>query len=304
MSQNANHSQSPSGFSAFIHGAERSQDVVPASTASAALSPTGTRSKVTFLSRGYPLDGILQLPAATEQPVPAALFFHGMGGNKIGRSRCYVDLAEQLADAGIASLRFDFFGAGESSGSFSEMTVSTQRADALAAFQWLQNHPSIDATRIALYGRSFGGAIATLTAAARCREVASLALWAPFFHGEEWAPLFAQLNKLSITERINHPLLYLQGQRAGYQLIEEIFSIDIASALRTISHMPLLHIHGELDRVVPYSHAHHYIQARQQIAPMLSRFVRLPTDHDFSSPELREQATNETIRWFIETLHP
>ena len=70
-------------------------------------------------------------------------------------------LAEWAASQGRAFLRFDYFGHGESSGDFSEGTISRWRADALEALDQLTEGPAV------LVGSSMGGWLACLVAVAR-----------------------------------------------------------------------------------------------------------------------------------------
>lgn len=59
----------------------------------------------------YPLNGLLTLPEDTSVPVPAVVFVHGSGASnmdeKVGGITPFKDLAEGLADRGIASVRYD-----------------------------------------------------------------------------------------------------------------------------------------------------------------------------------------------------
>src|SRR5689334_8479689 len=118
------------------------------------------RKTVTLLSQDLKLFGILHLPLLkNSEKAPAVLFCHGFGGNKSGRYRLYVRLAEKLSQAGIAVLRFDFRGCGDSEGAFGDITIETQVQDALAAAEFLLTHPSVDPNRFGIFGSSLGGAI-------------------------------------------------------------------------------------------------------------------------------------------------
>ena len=60
---------------------------------------------------------------------PSVVVLHGFTGNRIEGHRNFVLLARKLAARGVACLRFDFRGSGESQGDFSEMTpASLQQA--------------------------------------------------------------------------------------------------------------------------------------------------------------------------------
>src|SRR5260221_3407228 len=95
------------------------------------------RQAVTLLSGNQKIFCMLHLPQRTDQEkFPALLFCSGFGGNKSGKYRLFVRMAEQLAKAGVAVLRFDYRGSGDSEGAFEATTVGRLLAERLttAAF--------------------------------------------------------------------------------------------------------------------------------------------------------------------------
>ena len=94
-------------------------------------------------------------------------------------------LAHSLAEAGIASLRFDKRGVGESGGEFSTAGPDDFVADVLGAVKYLVRHEGIASGRVGLLGHSEGGMVA-LTAAAGMVEVPFCVLLAsPLLSGTE-----------------------------------------------------------------------------------------------------------------------
>ena len=110
---------------------------------------------VTFPNRnGDPLAGRLELPLDREIS-HFGLFMHCFTCSKefFAPSKT----CKALADRGVAMLRFDFTGLGESGGSFSDSTFSTSLGDVLSAADFLRTQyqaPSL------LVGHSMGGAAA------------------------------------------------------------------------------------------------------------------------------------------------
>jgi esterase/lipase len=88
----------------------------------------------------------------------------------------YARLAKDLAEQGIASLRLDFMGSGESGGDIADTTIQSQLMDAKAAMAYLKSLVQIDTGRIGVLGFSLGGVIATALVASD-PSVRSLALW-------------------------------------------------------------------------------------------------------------------------------
>ena len=77
-------------------------------------------------SRGERLAARLDLPA-DEKPVAYAIFAHCFTCTK--NLKAVVNINRALAGEGIAVLRFDFTGLGESEGEFEETNFSTNVAD-------------------------------------------------------------------------------------------------------------------------------------------------------------------------------
>ena len=123
-----------------------------------------TSRPVTFPgSSGAKLAARLDLPGA-ESPRAYALFAHCFTCSKDTKATSVISGA--LADAGIATLRFDFTGLGGSEGEFANTGFSSNVADLVAAAKWLETEHGAPAL---LVGHSLGGA-AVLAAA---HEIAS-----------------------------------------------------------------------------------------------------------------------------------
>jgi len=65
---------------------------------------------------------------------------------------------------GTATLRFDFYGHGESGGRFEKLTLDTLISDALATVAHLSSRPEVASDRIGLLGQSMGGLVAACAA--------------------------------------------------------------------------------------------------------------------------------------------
>lgn len=103
-------------------------------------------------AEGHELSGRLELPA-TGRPKAYALFAHCFTCGK--QIKAAVHISRRLASHGIATLRFDFTGIGESEGEFAHTTFSSNIADIVAAadFMRLRWQPP----RLVI-GHSLGGA--------------------------------------------------------------------------------------------------------------------------------------------------
>lgn len=147
-----------------------------------------TEEVITFVNEGGTIYGTLVMPARTHRKTPAVLMLHGFTGNRdegpvfqpdgTFTDTMYSRTAQVLAEKGIASLRIDFRGSGESLDQFGfeETTFSSQVSDANAAVEWLDDHRKVG--DIGILGLSQGGLVGSITAESN-RRVRSLALWSP-----------------------------------------------------------------------------------------------------------------------------
>ena len=118
-------------------------------------------------SSGVRLSG--RLHATAVEPIAYAVFAHCFTCSKESKAARYISTS--LAELGIATLRFDFTGLGESEGEFSETTFSQEVADVEAAAAALRERHAAPAL---LIGHSLGGA-AVLAAASRIPEAVGIA---------------------------------------------------------------------------------------------------------------------------------
>ena len=67
--------------------------------------------------------------------------------------------APEMARAGIATIRFDYIGNGDSKGDYIDFTYDKGIEDAMSCYQYLCALKNIDAKRIGIMGLSQGGMI-------------------------------------------------------------------------------------------------------------------------------------------------
>src|SRR3972149_7374442 len=91
--------------------------------------------KVAFNSEGQLISGMLHIPV-TEDP-PCVIASHGLLSSK--SSEKYIALGERLSENGIAMLRFDFRGVGESEGKLGDDTISRRVTDLGAAINFMRS---------------------------------------------------------------------------------------------------------------------------------------------------------------------
>jgi pimeloyl-ACP methyl ester carboxylesterase len=109
------------------------------------------------------LAGTLSMPDGAG-PFPAVVLLSDMGPQdrdaRQGQYRFFADLSASLAQQGIAVLRFDDRGVGQSGGDTRLATTADRVRDAQAALDYLRVRPSIDPARTGLIGHGEGGNVA------------------------------------------------------------------------------------------------------------------------------------------------
>ena len=133
---------------------------------------------VRFVADGDSVYGTLQLPAMrTGAKVPAALILAGSGptdrdGNSkllAGKTDTLKAFAQALAADGVASLRYDKLGTGETGlGSYAshpnDIGFNGYVDEAIAAYRFLAARPEVDPQRMLILGHSEGALIAMVAA--------------------------------------------------------------------------------------------------------------------------------------------
>lgn len=272
----------------------------------AAAAPAAER-RVEIDIPGGPLVGTLTTPDA-QDPSAAVLLLHGFGAVRdelavAGTGEgVFSRAARKLAEAGVASLRIDFRGSGESGGEWRDTTFSGQIADATAALDWLQAEPEAAAGRLAVLGWSQGGLVAAHVAAAR-PDIAALLLWAPaqnplwnfsgFFGVETTMAALAAPSDQEITAEL--PWGGETTLRAAFW--RELATTDpVAAAARYPG--PMQVIVGSRDEIVTPQPAAGEIFVRYHEG--VDELVVLDTDHTFDAatgPQVLDGMIERGIAW-------
>ena len=127
-------------------------------------------------SRGLTLRGMLHVPDQRPGKVPFVILFHGFCDDRNEINFVHTELSRRLCERGIASVRFDFAGSGDSDGRFEDMTVSGEVEDGLAILDYVKSLDFVDQSRIAIHGLSMGGCVASMVAGLRDADVCALSL--------------------------------------------------------------------------------------------------------------------------------
>lgn len=195
-------------------------------------------------AEGEVLSGLLDVPE--EDPKAYALFAHCFTCSKsLGVIR---NIAKQLTGEGIALLRFDFTGLGQSEGEFAKTTFTTNTADLVEAARFLEREYTAPAV---LIGHSLGGA-AVLAAVAMIPSVTCVAtIGAPADPTHVKHLLTgAEFDDDNVAE------VSIGGRpfKIGRQFIKDLEEHDLVDRISKLKR-PLLVFHSPVDTIVGIENA-------------------------------------------------
>jgi fermentation-respiration switch protein FrsA (DUF1100 family) len=227
--------------------------------------------RVTFLSEGMKISGILHLP--DEKSPPCVIASHGLLSSK--DSEKYIALGERMSREGMAMLRFDFRGIGESEGSEEDNTISKKIADLCAAIDFIISYSGLG-NRIGLIGSSLGGFLSLIKASGD-KEMRAVVIWA--------TPLYLD-DLRSKKQEEDAPL-------PPEAFFEDLPKHRLLPLLNKVAHC--LVIHGEKDELVPLDQA---LGIFYNLSSPKEFHVIGGADHRLTNLAHRQRAMDLTVEWF------
>lgn len=230
----------------------------------------------------------------SDGPWPTVIVVHGLTGSRMGKSYHLVEFARKLAERGIACVRFDQAGCGESTGKFEDLTIRTMADDARAVYEWTRAQPWCDPRprprRIGVTALSLG-ALASLG----LPDGMGLALWAGVF---DLPGVFKVTAKTGLRALLEHQgWIPYRGLRIGKGFIEQLGAIRAEEELAK-GRSPLLVCHSRVDQVVPIGESDAYSAACERLGRPCERVVFEKATHDFVDYPDRMRLLETTVNWF------
>ena len=214
--------------------------------------------------------------------VGIVILCHGFLSNK--DSRTNMRLTELLVSQGLSTLRFDWFGMGESSGQFSNINVTTcqSQLDSL-----LEDIKAKGYRNIGLVGSSFGGLLSVLIAANH-QELFAIGLKCPVPDFPEMLELEFGKDGLSRWQQTNTIPNVTGGSEPialNFQFYENCKKYNIYKQAKQIT-TPCLIVHGQQDELVPI---HQINQLNESLAGEKSSFFSKRPTIIFKDPRISEK---------------
>lgn len=233
-------------------------------------------------SRGLTLRGYLELPdgASTEAPVPLLVMFHGFTGTLSEKHFVLSRLSRRVVGAGVATLRLDFGGSGESDGEFMDVTPLTEVEDGREILMFGCSLPETDPARVGLFGFSLGGFVAINVAVREQPRLKRLILMSPGM----------------ITHKKMERMFNENGEagrgalRVCREFVSDGYSLEPLAAARTFQ-KPVSIVQGTRDLAVPPETAVAY----QEAFPNAELTFVEGADHAYDRPDWFEGLSRAVV---------
>ncbi len=229
---------------------------------------------------GTVLRGTYVMPDATDgELVPLVILSHGFNSS---RNSC-AKLALGFGKSGIASLRFDFGGSGESDGKSTQMSVLTEVDDLNAIIDYAKTLDGIDTNHIFLCGNSMGGFVTALTAIERQEEIAAVMLNYPAFS----LPDGVRAGRLmGVTFDVNNipKVIRPDGFPVGKPFVNDVIDMHPYEQLPLCT-LDVMILHGDADDMVDIEYSYKAVEAY----PSAVLHVIEGGGHGFAGEQLVEQ---------------
>ena len=211
----------------------------------------------TVSSRGVaiPVTFVHPVPRQDET-FPLVVMAHGHGGTR-NEAGGFTRVAEGLAALGVASIRMDFPGCGDSTESFRLNTLGNMLDDIQASRDFALIQSNVDRERVGLFGFSMGGRLVLLLSA-QDKSYKAIATWAPagangadsevdFLGGSD---AYAELRKRAVSEGfVPFTTQWGQDQELSAEWFADMEESRPLDAVREFRG-PLLVLYGDRDDVV------------------------------------------------------
>jgi len=268
--------------------------------------------ETTVSSRGVAVPVTYVHPTGTGDEIfPLVVMAHGHGGTR-NEAGGFTSVAEGLAAKGVATIRMDFPGCGESTESFRQNNLTNMLEDIQASRDFALQQPGVDRDRVGLLGYSMGGRMVLMLSSTDF-DYKAIATWAPagangsdtevdFMGGPD---AYRQLKDTAVAEGfVNFTTEWGQHQQLGAQWFVDLEQSNPMDSIRQFNGA-LLVLYGDLDDVVPPRIAEAVIAAATSSSDVV-RHIVVGAGHGLGlfndKPELAAEAVGTTVDFLSERL--
>ena len=196
---------------------------------------------VVYQSNGVDVYATVTTPKDSKN-VPYVLICHGHGGSR-SENGGLDSMAEALAEKGIASIRMDYPGCGDSKEQFRNNHLTNMIQYTEDAMQYMNKHYSVNKDSVGIFGYSMGGRISLEMLVNKNNHFKGVCLLAPAADTEDLKKLFGGAeNWENLKKRaqesnggyVDFTTIYGQEQELSTKWFEDLETNDLATLLKEV----------------------------------------------------------------------
>jgi alpha/beta superfamily hydrolase len=240
---------------------------------------------------------MLHVPRERAPGGPLILLNYGLNGDRVDNHRLSILLARRANAAGVSVLRFDYSGAGVSSGEFHDTSIGTKVADTMAMIDFVKGCFQDEPLRLFLLGYSDGIRVVHHVVRRR-RDIDAVAAWNPIIRSMTQTFRSSTRNRMAIEPTTKKLVLPLFGVYLGVDYLREANEhLDLAEILD--NDIPKLFVFGTGD-----AHTLGFQQELRSLRRERSDFDLLEIEganHLFNRVAWSEELVAKTVDWLLRT---
>lgn len=253
---------------------------------------------ITIDSENYTIPAVFSY-LEDHKKMPAIILCHGTGSQKNEVGNLFVEMSKRLLNIGIASIRLDYAGCGDSKASQTELNFCGEVDDTKKIYQYLCMQEFIDHNNIGILGFSQGARVM----AELLKEVPSIKFaisWSGACHDgmgvfKGWFDEYYQEALENGYAKI--PLFWREDLLLAKKWFDDIHNTTPMMGIRMYEG-PILAIAGDKDELVPYYHANEIVENSRNHN---SKTIILPnTNHTFNVLIPNNSKANDVIEMTIQ----
>ena len=247
----------------------------------------------------YEIPAILEIPEGKES-APCMILCHGTASHKNEVGDMFLKLAKELSKNGIASIRFDFAGCGDSRAAEQELTFFGEVEDTFVIYEYIRHLSQINSEKIGILGFSQGARVMA-EVLKKLTNLSCVVSWSGACHNGYG--IYEKLFGAYEEEAKKHGYASVSmGWRADLHLSKEWFEeIKASEPMKGFERYAgtLLVMAGKEDAVVEYQHSEEiYKQSKHKDSKLI---VYDQADHTLcaldETSNIQNLVIKETVSW-------
>ena len=247
----------------------------------------------------YEIPAVLEIPKG-KACAPCMILCHGTASHKNEVGDLFLKLSKELSKNGIASIRFDFAGCGDSRVDEQELTFFGEVEDTLAIYEYVHHLSQIDSEKIGILGFSQGARVMA-EVLKKLPNLSCAVSWSGACHNgygiyEKLFGAYEEEAKKNGYARI--PMGWRSDLHLSKRWFEEIKASEPMKGFKNYEG-PMLVLAGKEDAVVEYQHSEEiYKYSKHKDSKLI---VYEQADHTLGALDetstIKDLVIEETVNW-------